>query len=51
MKNDELKLRKKSFTIVEQACHEVQGFGKLYHDLEEKYVLYDQSKNTFIIVY
>jgi len=46
MKNDELKLRKKSFTIVEQACHEVQGFRKLYQDLEEKNVLSGQSKST-----
>ncbi|MCX6270884.1 MAG: hypothetical protein NTU44_06635 [Bacteroidetes bacterium] len=30
------KLRKKSFTIVEQAYHEVQGFRKLWEELQEK---------------
>lgn len=40
------KLRKKSFTIVEQACHEIHGFGKLYQELDDKIRLSGQSKST-----
>jgi hypothetical protein len=29
------KLRKNSFTIVEQACHEIRGFRKLYEELDD----------------
>jgi hypothetical protein len=31
------KLRKKSFTLVEQACHEVRGFRKLYEELDDNH--------------
>jgi len=40
------KLRKKSFTIVEQACHEVRGFRKLYEELDDKVRLSGQSTST-----
>ena len=40
------KLRKKSFTIVEQACHEVRGFTKLYQELDDKIRLSGQSEST-----
>lgn len=42
----ETKLRKKSFTIVEQACHEVRGFTKLYQELDDKIRLSGQSSST-----
>ncbi|MDR4988807.1 MAG: hypothetical protein RG741_08240 [Bacteroidales bacterium] len=32
------KLRKKSFTIVERAMHEVRGFRKLYEELMTRFV-------------
>jgi hypothetical protein len=34
-----VKLRKKRFTLVEQASHQVKGFSMLYQQLEEKIVL------------
>jgi site-specific recombinase XerD len=40
------KLRKKTFTIVEQACHEIHGFRKLFQELQDKIVLSGQSKST-----
>ena len=40
------KLRKKSFTLVEQACHEVRGFKKLYEELDDKVRLSGQSSST-----
>jgi hypothetical protein len=40
------KLHKKSFTIVEQVCHEVRGFRKLYEELDDKVRLSDQSQST-----
>lgn len=40
------KLHKKSFTIVEQACHEVRGFKKLYDELDDKVRLSGQSPDT-----
>lgn len=40
------KLRKRSLTIVEQACHEIHGFKKLYEELQDKIVLSGQSKST-----
>ena len=40
------KLRKKSFTIVEQACHEIHGFGKLYQELTDKVTLSGQTQST-----
>ena len=40
------KLRKRSFTIVEQACHEISGFKKLYDELQDKILLSGQSKST-----
>ena len=43
MGNAKSKLRKRTFTIVEQACHEVHGFQKLYGELQDKIVLSGQS--------
>jgi integrase/recombinase XerD len=40
------KVRKRTFTIVEQACHEIQGFKKLYEELQDKILLSGQSKST-----
>lgn len=42
------KLRKKSFTIVEQAIHQVRGFRSLYQDLDDKVRLSGQSLGTLI---
>jgi len=41
-----LKLQKRSLTIVEQACHEIHGFRKLYEELRDKILLSGQSKST-----
>jgi site-specific recombinase XerD len=46
MKNATSKLQKKSFTIVEQACHNIPGFRKLYDELQQKMVLSGQSMST-----
>jgi len=46
MKNASTKLGKKSFTIVEQACHEIHGFRKLYDELQQKMVLSGRSPST-----
>ena len=46
MENPRSKLRKRTITIVEQACHEIHGFKKLYGELEDKIVLSGQSKST-----
>lgn len=40
------KLRKKSFTIVEQACHQIRGFRNLYQELDDKVRLSGQSSST-----
>lgn len=40
------KLRKKSFTIVEQAIHQVRGFRNLYQELDDKVRLSGQSSST-----
>ncbi len=40
------KLRKKSFTIVEQAMHQVRGFRNLYQELDDKVRLSGQSTST-----
>ena len=40
------KLRKKSFTIVEQAIHQVRGFRNLYQELDDKVRLSGQSPST-----
>jgi integrase/recombinase XerD len=40
------KLRKRSFNLVEQACHEIHGFQKLYEELQDKILLSGQSKST-----
>jgi site-specific recombinase XerD len=40
------KLRKKSFTIVEQACHEIRGFRNLYEQLDDKVRLSGHSIST-----
>lgn len=40
------KLRKKSFTIVEQAIHQVRGFRNLYQELDDKIRLSGQSVST-----
>lgn len=39
-------LRKKSFTIVEQACHEIRGFRNLLQELDDKVRLSGQSMST-----
>ena len=44
--NNEPKLRKKSFTIVEQAIHQVRGFRNLYQELDDKIRLSGQSEST-----
>jgi integrase/recombinase XerD len=44
--NQHPKLRKKSFTIVEQACHEIRGFKNLYQELDDKVRLSGQSTST-----
>jgi integrase/recombinase XerD len=46
MKNATPKLRKKSFTIAEQACHEIHGFSKLYQELQDKVTLSGQTQST-----
>jgi site-specific recombinase XerD len=40
------KLRKKSFTLVEQAIHQVRGFRNLYQELDDKVRLSGQSTST-----
>lgn len=40
------KLVKKSFTVVEQACHQVRGFRKLYEELDDKVRLSGHSQST-----
>ena len=40
------KLRKKSFTVVEQAIHQVRGFRNLYQELDDKIRLSGQSPST-----
>jgi len=40
------KLRKKSFTVVEQAIHQVRGFRNLYQALDDKVRLSGQSPST-----
>jgi len=40
------KLRKKSFTIVEQACYEIHGFSKLWEELQQKVTLSGHSQST-----
>jgi hypothetical protein len=40
------KLSKKSFTVVEQACHQVRGFRKLYEELDDKFRLSGHSNST-----
>lgn len=46
--NTQSKLRKKSFTIVEQACHQIRGFKKLYDELDDKVRLSGQSSSTLM---
>ena len=46
MENVKSKLRKRTVTIVEQACHEISGFKKLYDELEDKILLSGQSRST-----
>ena len=46
MENATSKLRKKTYTLVEQACHEIHGFKKLYDELQDKILLSGQSKST-----
>jgi site-specific recombinase XerD len=46
MGKEKSKLRKRTFTIVEQACHEIAGFRKLYEELQEKILLSGHSKST-----
>ncbi|MBM3403779.1 MAG: hypothetical protein FJY10_02680 [Bacteroidetes bacterium] len=40
------KLRKKSFTIVEQACHQVRGFKNLLEEPDDKIRLSGHSPST-----
>jgi hypothetical protein len=40
------KIRKKLFTVVEQACHEIRGFRNLYEQLDDKVRLSGQSLST-----
>jgi site-specific recombinase XerD len=42
------KLKKKSLTVVEQACHQIHGFRKLYEELDDKIRLSGQSESTLI---
>jgi site-specific recombinase XerD len=46
MEKEKSKLRKRTITIVEQACHEIHGFRKLYDELRDKILLSGQSKST-----
>jgi site-specific recombinase XerD len=46
MEKEKSKLQKRTFTIVEQACHEIHGFRKLYEELRDKILLSGQSKST-----
>ena len=46
MENGKSKLQKRTITIVEQACHEIHGFRKLYDELRDKILLSGQSKST-----
>ena len=46
MENAASKLRKRTFTIVEQACQEIPGFRKLYQEFEDKVILRGQTKST-----
>ena len=39
-------LQKKSFTLVDQACHEIRGFRNLYQELDDKVRLSGQSTST-----
>jgi len=41
-------LQKKSFTYVDQACHEIRGFRNLYQQLDDKVRLSGQSTSTLI---
>ena len=40
------KLRKKTFTLVDQAIHQVHGFRSLYQELDDKVRLSGQSPGT-----
>lgn len=40
------KLRKKSFTVVEQACHQIRGYKKFYEELDDKVRLSGHSAGT-----
>lgn len=40
------KLGKKSITIVDQACHEIRGFGNLYQQMDDKVRLSGHSLST-----
>jgi site-specific recombinase XerD len=42
----ETKLRKKSFTIIEQAIAQVKGFGELYQEFDDKIRISGQSSST-----
>jgi hypothetical protein len=39
-------VRKKSFTIVEQAIHQIRGFRNLYQELDDKIRLSGHSEST-----
>jgi integrase/recombinase XerD len=44
--DEQSKLGKKSFTVVEQAIHQVRGFRNLYQELDDKVRLSGQSTST-----
>jgi len=44
--NTKTKLKKKSFTIVDQACHEIRGFRNLYQELDDKVRLSGHPAST-----
>jgi site-specific recombinase XerD len=46
MENEKSKVQKRTFTAVEQACHEINGFREFYEQIEEKMVLSGQTRST-----
>ena len=44
--NIQSNLQKKSFTLVNQACHEIRGFRNLYQQIDDKIRLSGHSTNT-----
>ena len=46
MENEKSKVQKRTFTAVEQACQEINGFRDLYEQIEEKMVLSGKTRST-----